>query len=447
MMKKALLALLLAMIPAGKALGSQITSSCSADQFELLCSGLTGTGVQGGVGFFATPSSVTAVSTFVYVNGRLGLGVSNPSQQIELTGNILVGNEGFANIWRSEQYFLAPNTGSRFFNLNSAGASFGVMQNDKADFWSFGYAGSLGTGLGTSVLGWGANGRVGVGTTTPSVPLEVVGAARIDDGTALTGYVFTAQDNQGTGAWAPASGGSVSGTAGQLPRLNSSNSVVSSTSGYWDGAKFGIYGSTITESRVVLAPASLIGGGSNDGEVFVHPGDDPTGNGIGGRVTVLAGNSNGVNGGGTITEQGGDGGSSGPGGDITLTGGRSTAGSNNGFGAVVSVRGGNGGNGGNFQGVAGDGLGNTNAGNAILQAGAAGSAGTTPGDVILKGGNPFGSSVHATVDVGSADVTIASATVHVLGNVPTGAALCLNASGQLSVCTSVISVLGACTCP
>lgn len=110
------------------------------------------------------------------INGSLGIGTATPSQQIEVAGNIAVGNEGFANIWRAEQYFLSPTTGHTFFLMNGAGAYLGTLQNDAADVWCAGHSLAFSTALGTPVLCWTATDRVGIGTKNPQSALDVAGA-------------------------------------------------------------------------------------------------------------------------------------------------------------------------------------------------------------------------------------------------------------------------------
>ena len=59
----------------------------------------------------------------------------------------------------------------------------------------------------SNALVLGNNANVGIGTSTPSAKLDLVGNVRINDGTAQPGYVLTASDISGTASWQPAAGG------------------------------------------------------------------------------------------------------------------------------------------------------------------------------------------------------------------------------------------------
>ena len=75
--------------------------------------------------------------------------------------------------------FVVPSTGGNFININHTG-------NEN---WSFGAQSGLGVddyidiGIngGTRVMSWHEDGNVGIGTTSPSAPLEIAGAASASD--------------------------------------------------------------------------------------------------------------------------------------------------------------------------------------------------------------------------------------------------------------------------
>jgi hypothetical protein len=66
------------------------------------------------------------------------------------------------------------------------------------------------------VNGASASTSVGIGTTTPTAALHVVGAPRFATDSAAAGYVWTAKDNTGQGEWRVASGGGSGITTAQL---------------------------------------------------------------------------------------------------------------------------------------------------------------------------------------------------------------------------------------
>lgn len=120
-------------------------------------------------------------------NGRVGIGVTNPAQQLEIANNILIGNEGFGNVWRAEQFFLAATGGIAQMVLQSAGAEFGAIENPAGDVWCGAHKVSANVTLGTDVLCWTTSNRVGVNTSAPSVAFDVVGAGKFSSTVAAGG--------------------------------------------------------------------------------------------------------------------------------------------------------------------------------------------------------------------------------------------------------------------
>lgn len=121
--------------------------------------------------------------------GRLGIGISNPSVPLEVNGETRINgrltttvvNTGIQNFTMcptmSNTSNLAMSLGKATTNNNIANFRY-VHQGDGA---SSNYLG-LGFWGKDDILNVAATGRVGIGTSNPSVPLEVIGDARIAGG-------------------------------------------------------------------------------------------------------------------------------------------------------------------------------------------------------------------------------------------------------------------------
>lgn len=149
-----------------------------------------------------------------YSNGNVGIGTANPSTQLANTSANIFGTDGFG----LGQFSLGWNAGgygyaAGFFNPGNVAGGNGVTigiggietENRILDLWSGGAPTN-------SVMVVNGNGRVGIGTTTPSTKLEVVGTVMaerfVGDASGLTGAVPAAALGN---AW------QVGGNAGTIP--------------------------------------------------------------------------------------------------------------------------------------------------------------------------------------------------------------------------------------
>ena len=105
-----------------------------------------------------------SIKMSMLTNGNLGIGTTSPSEKLEVDGNIRLGNGGQRNI-------IGPTNESLGIFANPNDASEGIL-----------FSTDNGTTTEMIILN---GGNVGIGTTSPSNKLEVVGsnAVRIHDGT------------------------------------------------------------------------------------------------------------------------------------------------------------------------------------------------------------------------------------------------------------------------
>ena len=127
-----------------------------------------------------TNSSASNIRLFVNSTGNVGIGTTSPIQKLD-TPNIIIGGSTIAGTYRANALFMDNNGGnSRFYSSGPNGTTqgsyeFNIMASD---------ANPLQT-----ILVINSSGKVGIGTTSPSAKLHVMGTTGLPatSGTAFTG--------------------------------------------------------------------------------------------------------------------------------------------------------------------------------------------------------------------------------------------------------------------
>jgi predicted heme/steroid binding protein len=107
-------------------------------------------------------ASGTLGNSLIFDNGtNVGISQSNPQAKLHVNGTS-----------RFESFIeVRPNVGNQIV-LNSTGVNYSFIQNNAEGSWSIGYGPSTGT-IGTPILTWLSNGKVGIGITNPPYALTV----------------------------------------------------------------------------------------------------------------------------------------------------------------------------------------------------------------------------------------------------------------------------------
>ncbi|MDD2731162.1 MAG: hypothetical protein PHW33_03505, partial [Candidatus Portnoybacteria bacterium] len=142
--------------------------------------------------------------------GNVGIGTVNPTSKLQVVGDITAqsiypdtnGTRVFGDSthqWSMAYTKFLATTGSgsgkTVFSMTSAGTYYGTVQVESVangGTWSLGYQTAASSNLGNSVLTWNGQGKVGIGTTSPSNRLHVAGpGATGSSGNADLGFSVT----------------------------------------------------------------------------------------------------------------------------------------------------------------------------------------------------------------------------------------------------------------
>ncbi|HYF05017.1 MAG TPA: tail fiber domain-containing protein [Patescibacteria group bacterium] len=159
-----------------------ISDNITGDMFQVLGSGNVGIGtttpnaklgIQGGIG-------VNNLHLYLAANGNVGIGSSNPSSNLHVLGSatnamgaVITNNSSSLNAAAMLQLHSESQTGTLLYN-NSVTTSFAgpnslnLINNANAPIGFF-------TNASTERMRIDTSGNVGIGTTTPAYPLQVVG--------------------------------------------------------------------------------------------------------------------------------------------------------------------------------------------------------------------------------------------------------------------------------
>jgi hypothetical protein len=148
---------------------------------------------------FSTPD---ANKDFVFENGNVGIGVSNPSKKLEVAGDI----DFSGNLYSNGQLFTGSNWTVNGENIYRSTGYVGIGIDQPTT--SLGVIGTISVGYHVPVPNDQNNvlveGKVGIGTFAPEAPLDVAGKIR-SESLQLTqgfypGYLLTS-DDQGHAIW------------------------------------------------------------------------------------------------------------------------------------------------------------------------------------------------------------------------------------------------------
>ncbi|GEM_PF-2408499 len=113
--------------------------------------------------FFAG-SSLTSANELMRIkgNGNVGIGTATPTEKLHVAGNLKVDNHWF---WQADKNFYMKSAGDFTFDFDD---------NDGNDYWAV-WAPTT-----TEILTVRNNGKVGIGTTSPTAKLHVNGDVRVE---------------------------------------------------------------------------------------------------------------------------------------------------------------------------------------------------------------------------------------------------------------------------
>lgn len=219
----------------------------------------TGQGILGNSIIFQAGNKIgignTDPNEILTISGVLSLAKTSEPASTTNYGKLFVGGDG--KLYYKDELGIV-------YNLTALGIG-GSGAKGQVAFWN-----SASEILGDDNLFWDVeNKRLGIGTSTPSTPLEVVGTAKMTGFQLVSqnvqpGYILTALDSSGVGTWQPAPSGTIpSGQLGYTLRHDGSGWVADNFL-YNTGSFVGI-GTTSS-----LAILSVAGSGFFQGPLTIH---------------------------------------------------------------------------------------------------------------------------------------------------------------------------------
>jgi hypothetical protein len=221
-------------------------------QYELAVGGTTSS-VPGA--FYIYDNNAEDFRITLATSGNVGIGTTNPGVKLEVEGsygNVIKAVSGSQNITTN---FVAPSTGGGLNNIISTGGDFNIGSSDAKSF-------DLTTNS-VSRVAILSDGKVGIGTTSPSQKLEVAGSVAVT-GTNVTvanasnPYIYINDTNAGAGIFQQEGNttriGSDSNTQVVLVQNNATAVTI-------DTSKNVGIGTTSPDSKLHVAGGTRLGGG------------------------------------------------------------------------------------------------------------------------------------------------------------------------------------------